>query len=73
MLADGLMCAWTDIVILKKRDHIKVTDGGLAHLKGLTQLQTLSLVRTEVTDAGEKKLQEALPNCSIWHLPGRIP
>ena len=31
---------------------IKVTDAGLVHLKGLTNLQTLYLYRTKVTDAG---------------------
>ena len=30
----------------------KVTDDGLVHLKGLTNLQFLSLSRTKVTDAG---------------------
>ena len=30
----------------------KVTDAGLVHLKGLTELQTLQLANTKVTDAG---------------------
>ena len=45
----------------------EVTDAGLVHLKGLTQLQTLGLSFTKVIDEGIKKLQEALPNCKIEH------
>jgi internalin A len=42
-----------------------VTDAGLKHLKELTELQTLSLWKTKVTDAGAKDLLKALPNCKI--------
>jgi hypothetical protein len=35
------------------------------HLKGLTNLQELSLYYTKVTDAGVANLQKALPNCKI--------
>jgi tetratricopeptide (TPR) repeat protein len=34
-----------------------VTNAGLEHLKGLTQLQTLNLMQTQVTDAGLERLQ----------------
>jgi hypothetical protein len=42
-----------------------MTDKGLEHLKGLTQLQMLFLRETKVTDQGVKKLQQALPKCNI--------
>jgi hypothetical protein len=45
--------------------NTNVTDAGLLYLEGLTQLQSLWLHKTEVTDQGVKKLQQALPNCSI--------
>jgi len=37
------------------------------HLKGLANLQSLSLTGTQVTDEGVQKLQQALPNCTIIH------
>jgi len=40
---------------------------GLAHLKGLTKLQTLDINSTKVTKAGVAALQKALPNCKIKH------
>ena len=43
----------------------EVTDAGLVHLKGLTQLQVLGLQDTEVTNAGVAKLKQALPNVRI--------
>jgi len=45
--------------------HTKVTDGGLEHLKGLTQLQQLNVIGTSVTDAGAKSLEKALPGLKI--------
>ena len=44
----------------------KITDAGLVHLKGLTNLQTLNLGGTKITDAGVADLQKALPNCKIY-------
>jgi hypothetical protein len=37
--------------------HSKITDGGLVHLQGLTQLQQLYLHGTQVTDAGLAHLE----------------
>jgi len=37
------------------------------HLSGLTNLQRLELIDTQVTEEGVKKFQEALPNCKIEH------
>jgi hypothetical protein len=42
-----------------------VTDAGLTHLKGLTQLWTLDLDDTNVTDEGVKRLQRELPQRMI--------
>jgi hypothetical protein len=42
-----------------------VSDAGLAHLKGLAALSILTLLRTQVTDAGVKELRQALPNLRI--------
>jgi hypothetical protein len=43
----------------------EITDAGLVHLKGLTELQTLDLDSTQITDAGIADLKKALPNCAI--------
>ena len=46
----------------------RVTDAGLEHLWGLTQLEVLRLGNeTYVTEAGILRLRVALPNCSIVH------
>jgi len=47
-------------------DNTQVTDAGLKHLKGLTNLQFLHLDGTQVTRRGVKELNKALPNCHIW-------
>ena len=44
---------------------IEITDAGLVHLKGLANLQGLTLGGTQVTVAGVAELQKALPNCEI--------
>ena len=43
----------------------RITDVGLERLKGLRQLQWLSLGGTKVTEQGIKKFQQALPSCQI--------
>jgi hypothetical protein len=43
----------------------RVTDAGLAHLKGLTNLGEVGLEGTQVTDAGVRDLQQALPSLKI--------
>jgi len=43
----------------------QVTDAGLKHLHGLTQLKVLYFGGTKVTEAGIQELQEALPKANI--------
>ena len=45
--------------------YTKVSDAGLVHLEGLTNLKRMDLMFTQTTDAGVKQLQQALPNCKI--------
>ena len=49
-----------------------ITDAGLAHLKGLTNLTYLDLGKTQITDAGVAELQQALPKCRIRKPNGKI-
>ncbi len=42
-----------------------ISDVGLEELRGLTRLKTLYVVRSRVTDAGEKRLKEAIPDLEI--------
>ena len=49
----------------------KITDAGLVHLKGLTNLQTLNLRFTKVTDVGLEHLK-GLTELQTLSLPGRI-
>ncbi len=48
-------------------DYTQITDAGLQDLARLRHLEVLSLNATKVTDAGVGKLQQALPNCKIYH------
>ena len=41
-----------DVVTVRCSWNETLTDAGLVHLKGMTNLQTLDLQRTKVTDAG---------------------
>ena len=42
-----------------------LSDPGIAHLAGLTNLEVLDLRRTKATEPGIKKLSAALPGCKI--------
>jgi hypothetical protein len=42
-----------------------VTDAGLAHLKQMKSLRTLTLESTKVTEAGIAELKAALPECKV--------
>jgi len=43
----------------------QITDTGLMYVEGLKNLEYIDLGNTEVTDEGVKRLQEALPSCTI--------
>ena len=49
--------------------NTQVTDAGLAHLKGMTKLQTLDLADAQVTDAGLKHLH-GLAQLKVLYLGG---
>ena len=55
-----------------KRDYMKVTEEGLAHLYGLKSLETLSISGIRGTQAGIDKLRKALPHCGDvrWNVKG---
>jgi hypothetical protein len=62
-------------VHLKKLTNLKslrlggwqFTDDALEHLAWLTNLEYLEFSGTQLTDDGVRNLQEALPNCEIFH------
>jgi CheY-like chemotaxis protein len=54
---------------LNHDNTIGVSDFGLVHLKGLTNLRKLNLGGTKVTDAGVQDLQKVLPKVTIIHWP----
>ena len=47
----------------------EITDGGLVHLEDLPKLEKLFVFQTQVSDEGVKNLQQALPNCKVYHKP----
>lgn len=56
----------TNLQFLSLRET-QVRGAGLAHLKGLTSLQYLDLDFSQVSVVARKELQQALPNCKIYH------
>ena len=42
-----------------------ITDAGLEHIKGMTNLRGINIGGTQVADAGVAALKKALPNCTI--------
>lgn len=48
-----------------RKPQVQVTDAGLAHLRGLTKLQSLGLSRAQVTDAGVNELRNAVPRVRV--------
>ena len=54
------------IATLGSNVTLEVLEAGLEHLKGLTNLKTLQLRSTQITDAGIAELRQALPNCNIY-------
>ena len=47
----------------------RLTDAGLEHLHKLRRLEEVTLLGTQVTPAGIKRLQDALPECEIECAP----
>jgi hypothetical protein len=44
-----------------------ITDEGLVHLQGLTNLRVLDLHGTRVTLDGVQRLRQARPHCAVFH------
>lgn len=44
---------------------VGITNASVAVLKQLTQLRDLALIETSITDAGQRELEAALPECNI--------
>jgi hypothetical protein len=45
--------------------HVNVTDAGLEHLHGLSNLRRLDLWRTKATASGVEKLKQAIPGLEV--------
>ena len=48
-------------------DSTAVTDTGLMHLHDLAGLKRLGLFDTKATPQGIQRLEQALPDCRVWH------
>jgi hypothetical protein len=49
------------------RGNTAITDAGLVHLKGLTNLDVLQIGGTRITQRGIRQLRQWLPETSIYH------
>ena len=47
--------------------NTRITDHGLEHLRQMENLRLLWLTRTDVIAEGVARLQQALPDCVIFH------
>ncbi len=63
--ADGKRPTKPEEVVDLKLNGTPVTDKGLKHLYGLTNLQKLTLTGTRVTASGVEALKAALPKCEV--------
>ena len=52
-------------------NYQRITDAGLAHLRGLSELEYLSLTATRVSDAGLDTLR-GMPKLSTLNLPDTV-
>jgi hypothetical protein len=72
---DGLASLRPHLESLPRLRYLRITsmarisDAGLRHLEGLTQLETLELYGF-ITEAGVERLRKKLPNVRIHHSPG---
>ena len=55
------------VIVGLNLDGSKITDDGLSKLAGLDKMRWIGLARSEVTDAGVKKLSKSLPDCNVLY------
>ena len=55
------------VVVGLNLDGSKITDAGLSELATLDKMRWIGLARSDVTDAGVKKLRKALPDCNVLY------
>ena len=55
------------VVVGLNLDGSKITDAGLVKLASLEKMRWVGLARSEVTDAGVKKLSKSLPDCNVLY------
>ena len=66
-VAEAMLLALDNLPDLRALDlsGVPINDSDLEHVMPLKKLRKLVLTGTKVTDEGVKKLQQALPNCTI--------